>query len=252
MYTTIYVLRCSNKYLATSTYMLFQVCSKLYKYRTLFQNVSRGTGNIFLNCFCKYSNTFANTRIFRRYIAVLLYLFKPCGLPRFAFYLPLVDIYIYIYIFNDGGKIKKSHGNDVTVTSDKVITRGTIGWKLHCSLSRRCESGIQGRKNFRANTRQACLLIERFLSFSTCQLCFVYFSLFFFANNWENEFKRNERSSAEGTCFLWRHKLPLYRRKKIYLSHVDRPEGSYLCRSYMFTSRRLSRCSIRDSKQSVA
>lgn len=77
-------------------------------------------------------------------------------------------------------------------------------------------------------------------------------SLFFFANNWENEFKRNERSSAEGTCFLWRHKLPLYRRKKIYLSHVDRPEGSYLCRSYMFTSRRLSRCSIRDSKQSVA
>lgn len=91
-----------------------------------------------------------------------------------------------------------------------------------------------------------------FILFYVPTLFRVFLSFFFFANNWENEFKRNERSSAEGTCFLWRHKLPLYRRKKIYLSHVDRPEGSYLCRSYMFTSRRLSRCSIRDSKQSVA
>lgn len=119
--------------------------------------------------------------------------------------------------------MKKSHGNDVTVTSDKVITRGTIGWKLHCSLSRRCESGIQGRKNFRANTRQACLLVERFLFFSTCQLCFVYFFFFFF---WQiigrmNLNETNVREPKKRVFFGDTSRRSIVGRKFIWVMSID-------------------------------
>ena len=56
--------------------------------------------------------------------------------------------------------------------SDKVVTHGgTIGWKLHCSLSGRCESGIQGRKNFREFLRAGDLFARRtiFILLRTCE-----------------------------------------------------------------------------------
>ena len=84
----------------------------------------------------------------------------------------------YTYSRISRAKKKKRNKNvtgtiRVTTMSNKVITHGgTIGWKLHCSLSGRCES-IQGRKNFQEFLRDGLVCSERFLFSSSALVNFV-------------------------------------------------------------------------------